>query len=102
MLLLNVQHEQLLVPPEELLPAEAAVDVLRHVVVGCQDGARDKVLVVIDEVADEHLDAEEVAVAARAGMMLALEEETHVSVIKMQTSICVSQFLLSFSGNKIQ
>ena len=26
--LLNVQHEQLLVPPEELLPAEAAVDVL--------------------------------------------------------------------------
>ena len=27
--LLDVQHQQLLVPPEKLLPAEAAVDVLR-------------------------------------------------------------------------
>ena len=81
MLLLDVEHEQLLVPTEELLAAEAAVDVLRAgaavervaTVVGAQECVGDEVLVVVDEVADEDLDAEEVAVAAGTGMVLSVD-----------------------------
>ena len=81
MLLLDVEHEQLLVPTEELLAAEAAVDVLGAgaavervaAVVGAQECVGDEVLVVVDEVADEDLDAEEVAVAAGTGMVLSVD-----------------------------
>ena len=82
MLLLDVEHEQLLVPTEELLAAEAAVDVLgagaavervAAAVVGAQECVGDEVLVVVDEVADEDLDAEEVAVAAGTGMVLSVD-----------------------------
>ena len=82
MLLLDVEHEQLLVPTEELLAAESAVDVLGAgaavervvaTVVGAQECVGDEVLVVVDEVADEDLDAEEVAVAAGTGMVLSVD-----------------------------
>ena len=82
MLLLDVEHEQLLVPTEELLAAESAVDVLgagaavervATAVVGAQECVGDEVLVVVDEVADEDLDAEEVAVAAGTGMVLSVD-----------------------------
>ena len=80
MLLLDVEHEQLLVPTEELLAAESAVDVLgagaaveRVATVVAQECVGDEVLVVVDEVADEDLDAEEVAVAAGTGMVLSVD-----------------------------
>ena len=79
MILLNVEHEQLLVPPQKLLAAEAAVDVLsagaavERVATVAQECVGDEVLVVVDEVADEDLDAEEVAVAAGTGMVLSVD-----------------------------
>ena len=73
-------------PSKELLPAEAAVDVLCTIAsiftVG-QEGVGDEVLVVVHEVSDEDLDAEEVAVAARTRMVLSVNPGYWIKCVVM-------------------